>query len=155
MHDWIKTNQGVATCIATFTLFLGLHITVSDWAFQKLRDGFYLGSFTLMAVFTILVCALALMVDSRRDVIEEDMARTTWRDWVIAAGMMGLCYVYFELAWNIDFLLVTPVMMSASIYILGIRPARSAIIAGVVITVVIYVLFRLIGIHLPTGVLGL
>ena len=66
--------------------------------------------------------------------------------------MLALCYVYFELAWRLDFLLVSPVFIAGATYVLGIRPFRAAIAAGVVITVVIYALFRLIGIELPTHI---
>jgi hypothetical protein len=58
------------------------------------------------------------------------------------------------MAWRIDFILVTPFFMAGGTYVLGIRPLRSAIVAGVVITIVIYGLFRVIGIELPTNIVG-
>jgi hypothetical protein len=76
-------------------------------------------------------------------------------DWVIAAAAMATCYVYFDLAWRIDFLLVTPVFIAGATYVLGVRPLRSAIVASLVITIVIYGIFRAIGIELPSRILGL
>lgn len=65
------------------------------------------------------------MVDRRRMEIDEDIARSGWLDWAVAGATFAL----------------------------GVRPMRSAILAGVAITVVIYVLFRIIGIELPTRIL--
>lgn len=152
--DWIKTNQGVACCIAGVSIGFLIYLGFSEWAFQVLRDGFRLGFFTAVATVAMLVCALALMFDKHRHETDEEMLQSRWIDWVIAAGAMTICYVYFELAWRIDFLLVTPVFIAGGTYVLGIRPLRSAIIAGLVITIVIYVLFRLIGLELPTRIIG-
>ena len=153
-REWIKTNQGVACCIAGVSVALLIYLGSSEWALRELRDGFRLGFFTAVAVFAMLICALAMMVDRHRHQADEEMRRSHWKDWAIAAAAMALCYVYFELAWRIDFLLVTPVFLAGATYVLGVRPLRSAIVAGVLITVVIYGLFRLIGIELPSRIIG-
>lgn len=150
---WIKTNQGVATCIAAVVALLLLYLVSSEWAYQELRDGFRLGFFTAVATIAMLVCAVAMIVDRHRSEIDDDIARSGWLDWAVAGGAMALCYVYFELAWRLDFLLVSPIFIAGATFALGVRPMRSAIVAGVVITVVIYVLFRIIGIELPTHIL--
>lgn len=152
--DWIKTNQGVACCIAAVSVALLVYLGTSEWAFRELRDGFRLGFFTAVSVFAMLICALAMIVDRHRGQTDDEMAQAHWKDWAIAAGAMAICYVYFEMAWRIDFILVTPFFMAGGTYVLGIRPLRSAIVAGVVITIVIYGLFRLIGIELPTNIVG-
>jgi hypothetical protein len=153
--DWIKTNRGVACCIAAVAVALLVNLGFSEWTYRELRDGFRLGFFTVIAVLAILICAVSMMVDSHRHESDDDLARSHWMDWAIAAGAMAVCYVYFELAWRIDFLVVTPVFMAAGTYVLGIRPLRSAIVAGLVITVVVYGLFRVIGIELPSRILGI
>jgi len=152
--DWIKTNQGVACCIAAVSVALLVYLGTSAWAYRELRDGFRLGFFTTVSVLAMLVCALAMMIDRHRGKTDDEMGQVRWIDWVIAAGAMAVCYLYFTLAWKIDFILVTPVFMAGGTYLLGIRPLRSAIVAGVVITIVIYGLFRLIGIELPTNIVG-
>lgn len=134
--------------MTVFAAALGVHILASDWAFDRLRDGFYLGSFTLMANF-------AIMVGGRRHVVEEDMGTTARSDWLIAFCILASCLVYYHLAWSLDFVLVTPFFMAAATHLLGVRPIRTAIITGVVITVAVYILFRLIGIRLPAELLGL
>lgn len=152
---WIKTNRGVAACIAGVAIALLIYLSLSEWAFRELRDGFRLGFFTTLSVVAMLICAVVMMVDRRREEVDADIASVTWRDWVIAVSAMAICYVYFQLAWNIDFLLVTPVFLAGGTYVLGVRPLRSAIVAGVVITAVVYGLFRILGIELPTEITGL
>jgi hypothetical protein len=150
---WIKTNQGVAACIAVVVVALLIYIGASDWAYEKLRDGFRLGFFSALAALAMLLCAVAMMLDGRRHVTEEDIVDSRWADWLIAVAALAVCYIYFELAWRVDFLLVSPVFLAGGTYILGVRPPRAAIIAGVVITVVIYAIFRVIGIDLPSRVI--
>lgn len=149
---WIKTNQGVAACLAGAAVLLIVYLATSDWAGERLRDGFRLGFFSIVAAIAMLVCAVAMMLDRRRAETEADIARTRWSDWAIVVGALALCYVYFELAWRVDFLAVTPVFVAAATFALGVRPVRSAIVAGVVLTLVIYGLFRAIGIELPTQI---
>lgn len=151
--DWIKTNRGVACCVAGVAVALLVYLGFSEWAFRELRDGFRLGFFTAIAVLAMLICALSMIFDRHRFETDDELSQSRWMDWAIAAIAMALCYVYFELAWRIDFLLITPVFMAGATYILGVRPLRSAITSGVVITVVIYGLFRLIGIELPSRVI--
>ena len=103
----------------------------------------------------MLICALTMVFDRHRHETDEELSQSRWMDWVIAASAMAICYVYFELAWRIDFLLVTPIFIAGATYVLGIRPVRSAIVASLLITVVIYGLFRIIGIELPTHIIGL
>lgn len=154
-REWIKTNQGVACCIAGVSIALLIYLGSSDWAWLVLRDGFRLGFFTTFSVVAMLLCALAMTVDRHRHETDEEMARAHWKDWAVGAAAMALCYIYFELAWRIDFVLVTPFFLTGATYVLGIRPLRSAAVAGVVITIVIYGLFRLLGIELPTEIVGL
>lgn len=153
--DWIKTNQGVACCIAGVAVALLVYLGFSEWALRELRDGFRLGFFTAVAAFAILVCALTMIIDRHRHQTDPEMTQTRWIDWVVAASAMALCYLYFELAWRLDYILVTPIFLTGATYVLGVRPLRSAIIASVVITAIIYGLFRLIGIELPTHIVGL
>ena len=64
--DWIKTNQGVACCIAGVAVALLVYLCSSEWAYRELRDGFRLGFFTAVAVFAMQICALTMIVDRQR-----------------------------------------------------------------------------------------
>jgi Tripartite tricarboxylate transporter TctB family len=152
--SWIRTNQGVAVCIAAVAVALLVYLAQSEWAFRLLRDGFHLGFFTAVAVVAMLVCALAMIVDGYRHDVEDDMAVVRWQDWVLAIGAMALCYLYFALAWQFGFLLVTPIFMAAATYALGARPASTAVLSGLAMTAIIYGLFWLIRIELPASFFG-
>jgi len=152
---WLRSNQGVAACISVALVALLGYLAGSDWVYRELRDGFRLGFFTVVSVLAMLLCALVMLVDRHRHVVEPEVADSRWSDWAIAVGAMAACELYFELAWRIDFLLVTPLFVAGASYALGVRPLRSALLAGVVTSGVIYGVFRLIGIRLPTETLGL
>ncbi len=151
MRVWLRTNQGVSACLTAGVALLALYILTSDWTFQRLRDGFHLGSFTLLATGAMGLCCLSMMLDRRRSVTEPEMADVTWIDWLLAVAMMAICLGYFHLAWEIDFLLVTPFVMAAAVFLLGVRPFWAAGLAGLVTTGIVYGLFRLIGIRLPSN----
>jgi len=150
---WIKSNQGIGACITVVVGVLVLYLASTDWVYQELRDGFRLGFFPLASAVAMLACGLAMLIDGHRHQVDPDVARSGWLDWTIAIVAMAVCYLYFELAWRIDFMLVTPVFLAGATYVLGVRPLRSAILAGVLIAIVVYGLFWLIGIDLPMNVL--
>lgn len=150
---WIKTNRGVGVCLAGLIILLLVYLFNQEWVYQTLRDGFRLGFFTVISAVTMLACAVALIFDRHKEVVEDDVAAADRLDFIIPAAAMLICYAYFRAAWFLDFLIVTPLFLIASTYALGIRPLKTAIMAGVIISVVIYILFRLIGIELPTRII--
>lgn len=150
---WIKSNQGIGACITIVVGMLVMYLANTDWVYQELRDGFRLGFFPIASAVAMLACGLAMLVDGRRHEVIPDVARSGWLDWAVAIGAMAVCYLYFELAWRIDFLLVTPIFLAGATYVLGVRPLRAAVLAGVLIAVVVYGMFWLIGIDLPMNVL--
>lgn len=153
--NFFKTNRGVGVCLIGVVVLLLIYLATEDWVYQVLRDGFRLGFFSVLSAFTMLACSVALLFDSQRDVVEDDMAKVSRLNFIVPVVVAAICYIYFQLAWNLDFLLVTPLFMIAGTYYLGIRPLRSAFIAGIVITIVIFVLFWSIGIYLPTSIISL
>ena len=56
----------------------------------------------------------------------------------------------FLFAWNVDFLIISPIFLAFATYMLGVRPVSSTIVSGVVVGCVIFFLFKLIGIELPS-----
>jgi len=153
--NWFRTNRGVGACLVGIVLLLLIYLSNEDWVYQVLRDGFRLGFFSVVSALTMLLCAAALLFDSHRNVVEEDVAKAGWLDFIVPVVAVLVCFGYFHLAWKIDFLLVTPVFMFAATWFLGVRPLRSAIIAGLAITIVIFGLFWSIGIYLPTSIISL
>lgn len=151
--SWIKSNQGVAVCLTATAVALLAYLLSSEWVYQKLRDGFRLGFFPVVAVVAILACTLTMIFDRHRHAVDEDVARTGWLDWIVAGATFVVCFVYFQLAWTLDFLLVSPVFLTGVMYLFGARPFRAAMTFALIMTVVIYLLFRLIGIELPTVII--
>ena len=151
--DWIRTNQGVGVVITVLIVALLVYLSQQEWVFEKLRDGFQLGFFTILATLTMLLCSVAMIFDGHKRDSDKEMSAMNRQDFIVPAIAAVACYSYFELAWRIDFLLVTPIFLAAGIYVLGIRPLRTGVIAGVVITVTMFGLFRLIGIYLPSFII--
>jgi hypothetical protein len=151
--SWIKTNQGIATFIAIVAILLLVYLATSEWAYRELRDGFRLGFFTAVAVVAMLVCAVAMMIDEHRNDLDEDIAALKASDWLVALTVLLSCYLYFAATWQTEFLLVTPLFVAAATYAFGVRPIWMSIVAGLVTTLVIFVLFRLIGIELPSHII--
>jgi hypothetical protein len=154
-RSWIRTNQGIASCIALVSVGLLIYLATSEWAYRELRDGFRLGFFTAVAVVAMLICAIAMMIDDHKKDIDEDIAALNVADWFVALVVVLGCYLYFAVTWQTEFLLVTPLFVAVATYALGVRPIWMSIAAGLVTTVIIFALFRLIGIELPSRVIGL
>lgn len=148
--SWIKTNRGVSTCLSAACLVLVIYLFNQDWVYQKLRDGFHLGFVPMMAAGAMLLCAVAMMLDRHKKDTTPEIARLKAKHWLLGLVALAICYAYFYFAWNIDFLVISPIFLALGSYLLGVRPFLSAIIAGVVVGCVIFFLFRLIGIELPS-----
>lgn len=150
---WIKTNRGIGVCLAGLIILLLIYLFTQGWVYQTLRDGFRLGFFSVISAVTMLACSVALIFDRHKEAVEDNVAIADRLDFIIPVVAMLVCYVYFRAAWFLDFLIITPLFLIASTYALGIRPLKTSIMAGVIISVVIYILFRLIGIELPTRII--
>jgi hypothetical protein len=153
--SWIQTNQGIASCIALVSVGLLIYLVTSEWAYRELRDGFRLGFFTAVAVIAMLICAIVMMIDNHRQDVDDDIAALKVSDWFVALVVLLGCYLYFTVTWQTEFLLVTPVFVAVATYAFGVRPIWMSIAAGLVTTVIIFALFRLIGIELPSRIIGL
>lgn len=151
--DWIRTNQGVGVVITALIIVLLIYLSQQEWVFQRLRDGFQLGFFTVVSAFTMLLCSVAMIFDGFKNKTDKEMSAMNRLDFIMPVVVVAVCYIYFLLAWRYDFLLVTPIFLAAGIYSFGIRPLRTVIIGGIVITLTIFGLFRLIGIYLPSYII--
>lgn len=169
---WIRTNRGTALLLSAVFLVLMVYLLTQDWVYDQQRDGFRLGFFTVMSAAAMLICCISMMFDRVKDQTTPEMATLRFRHLVRAVVALMIMGVYFILAWNDhfaqewlrpildtipltgEFLFWTPVFMSAGMYLLGVRPLRSALTAAIIITLVIFGLFRVIGIMLPSVLLS-
>jgi hypothetical protein len=101
----------------------------------------------------MLLCSVAMVFDGFKNKTDKEMSAMNRLDFIMPVVVVAICYIYFLLAWRYDFLLVTPIFLAAGIYAFGIRPLRTVIIGGIVITLTIFGLFRLIGIYLPSYII--
>lgn len=168
---WIRTNRGVAACVTALCVVLLAYMLGQDWVYDEQRDGFLLGFFPVVGAVAILICGLAMTVDRLSHDTTPEMATIRLRhvaNSLLALATMG---VYFVLAWDAhfaqdwlrvlldvipmtgEFILWTPIFLAIGMYFLGVRPVGSALIAGVIVGLVIFGLFLLIGITLPSNFL--
>ena len=166
-----RTNRGVALWLAVGCVLLLAYLLAQDWVYQEQRDGFWLGFFSVVGVVAMLACAVSLVFDRRRGETTPEMATVTLRQALRALAGLAIMGVFFILAWDDqfsqpwlralldvipltgEFMLWAAGFLALGMYLLGVRPFASAIVSGVVTSVIIYGLFRLIGISLPTHIL--
>ncbi len=150
---WIRTNQGIGVvltaCLGLYMLFLQL----SPWVHERLRDGFTLGFFPVTGVVLMMIFTVTLILDGNRRERIEELEGMRWKWFLFCIAVLLVCSVYFYLILEIGFLLVSPVFLSIFIFMLRMRPWTSCLISGVAMTVLVYGLFRSIGIELPSGIL--
>ncbi len=153
LQKWIRTNQGIGVLLTGFLLaYLGF-LQLSPWVHDELRDGFTLGFFPVTGVVFMLLCTVTLILDrSRRERIGE-LENMRWKWFLFCLGVLVASGIYFYLIIEIGFLLVSPVFLSAFIFALGLRSWSGCLSSGAVMTVLVYGLFKLIGIDLPPGIL--
>lgn len=169
---WLRTNQGVAACLFVAMLVLLGYLLSQDWVYQKQRDGFRLGFFTIVSASVMLVCVSFTLIGKQKHQATPEMAKMEASHW--ARAILGLLTMlaYYVLAWDAhfsqdwmrsvldiipftgDFLIWTVVFLTFGMAVLGVRPLTSAITAGVIVSFVIFGLFLLIGIDLPQSVVG-
>lgn len=168
---WIRTNRGMATCLAVLLVILLAYLLAQEWVYDKQRDGFRLGFFTIVGAVAMIACCISMMFDRLKNATTPELA--TMRLAHVGQGLIALAImgVYFILAWDVhfaqewlrvlldvipltgEFVLWTALFVGFAMFLLGVRPVRSAVIAGVVVSIVIFGLFRLIGITLPSNFL--
>jgi putative tricarboxylic transport membrane protein len=150
---WWRTNRGIGALLTLLLVVFFVYLYLSDWTHEELRDGFTLGFFPLAGVLAMLACTLMLVFDSHRHEVEEGLATIGWRGWLLCAALLLGCYAYFALAQVLGYLLTSPFFLFILIYLLGMRPWTTALIASVVMTLVVFGLFTVLGVALPSGVL--
>ena len=149
MVKWFKSNQGIGVVMTFLFITLLIYILVSPWAHRKLRDGFVLGFFPALAIILLVIFSLVLIFDSRRKQIPDRLEKLTFRYFLSTIIAVFFCFVYFKAMTMAGFIIATPLFILLSMYALGIKSWRSLILASVLITGIVYGVFRIMGITLP------
>jgi len=154
MGRWLKCNQGVGVILTSLFTALFLYIELSPWAHRKLRDGFSLGFFPAVAIVLSIIFSLILIFDSRRKEVLQDLETLNLKSFLGAVIAVVGSWLYFSLMREIGFLIVTPFFLLLAMYVLGLRPWRKTFVIAVPMTVIVYGIFRVMGIALPPGKLA-
>ena len=154
MGKWLKSNQGVGVILTSLFTALLFYIYLSPWAHRKLRDGFSLGFFPAVAIVLSIIFSLIIIFDSRRKEVLQDLETLNLKSFLGAVIAVVGSWLYFSLMREIGFLIVTPFFLLLAMYVLGLRPWRKTLIIAVPMTVIVYGIFRTMGIALPPGILA-
>lgn len=153
MSSWYRSNQAIGVCLCIALGLLLAYMLSTSWVFRETRDGFLLGFFPLLGVAGMLLCAFGLVIDPLRREVPEDLEVLTWADVAKAILMLIGIGVYFATMRDIGFLLVTPVFLFVYMFWFGLRPIKQTALLAIAIPIGIYVLFSVIGVRLPNGIL--
>jgi hypothetical protein len=153
-REWVKSNQAIGVILSlVLTALLG-QLLFSPWVFRRLADGFYLGFFPILSVGLLLLVSLTLIFDSQRKKIPAELENLTSKSFLWALLMLGGCWLYFVAMREIGFLIITPIFLFLTAYILGLRPWWKCIIGAVTMKTIVFLMFSLLGIKLPPGILA-
>jgi hypothetical protein len=130
-----------------------VYLWVTPSAHRKLQDGFTLMFFPALAAAMMIILSLILTVDPQRKFIESKLHMVDAKIMAFSVLISMACWIYFELSVRIGFLIVSPLFLTGYTYYMGMRPWTHALGAGVVITAIVYMIFRVLGVELPTGIL--
>lgn len=154
-RGWLASNQGVGTCVVVVAGVLLWAIAGQDWFDNEQRDGFTLGFFPALGLIAIIVTALILVLDRSRKVVVEEMREVGLVQIVLAVAASLAAYAMFTLMPLLGLPLASAVFLFAAMPSLGLRPWYLCLGLSVGISLLIFVVFTILGIRLPGGALPL
>ena len=98
--------------------------------------------------------SLILIFDGRRREIPPRLEKLTASGFLSAVLAVVVSWGYFAFVSEIGFLIATPAFLLLAMYALGLKPWRHVIIVALLLTVIVYAIFALMGIELPPGMLS-
>ena len=149
--NWYKTNQGLGLILCGLFGILLLYIIFMTDAFRPLRDGFLLGFFPMAATILCTLFSVMLMTDHLRKFTEPDFAALDFKFFGFVVAAIAWSGIFFWFLVEIGFIVSGPIYMFGLIYTLGLRPARTAFIAGLSICAAVFIIFAIIGAPIPIG----
>ena len=149
MGKRFKSNQSIGAIMTFLFSALLIGILMTPWAHRKMRDGFLLGFFPALAILLLIIFSLILIFDSRRKQVPERLENLTFKYFSFTALAIIFCFIYFKAMIGVGFLIATPFFLLISMYALGIKSLQSLITVSILISVIVYTIFRIMGIQLP------
>jgi hypothetical protein len=153
MSSWYRSNQAIGVVLSVLLAILLAYIWTRPWAHREMRDGFLLGFFPMLGVVAMLFCTLAMTIDPLRNEVPEEFEGYRLLDVATALAMVVGVGIYFAVMRQIGFVLVTPVFLFLYMAWFGVRPIRMNVILSFTIPIATYILFSVLGVRLPNGIL--
>jgi len=153
-RERLKTNRAIGVILSLALIAFLIHLLLSPWVYRKLADGFHLGFFPILSVVLLLLLSLTLTFDSHRKEKPADLMTLTFKSFLGVLLILGGCGFYFLVMRQIGFLIITPIFLFLTIYALGLKSWWKCIMGAVVMTAVVYTIFSLLGLKLPSGILS-
>ena len=152
-RNWVKTNRGIGIIFLILLVAFFVYLQLSPWVHKKVRDGFALGFFPVLAIVLLIIFSLVMLFDRHRREIIEGLDTFTGKSFLGGILILIGTGCYFGIMQEIGFLIVTPCYLIIFIYLLGLKSWRTCVISALVMTVVVYAAFSAIGVQIPAGVL--
>jgi hypothetical protein len=152
-RTWLKSNQGIGVLLALFFVGIMIYLEFKPWSHVILRDGFTLGFLPRVSTGLLIIFSAIMTFDKHRRVVLGKTEQIRFTALLNTVIISATCYAFFYLMRLVGFLLVAPFFLVLSIRLFGIKSWKTSVITALVITVVIYGIFRLLGIPLPAGIL--
>ncbi len=153
MRDWLKTNQGIGSLFVIALVAFLIYLQLSPWVHRKVRDGFALGFFPVLATILMIIFSVVLIFDRHQRRTTGGMQDFTGKSFLGGLVILIGTGVYFLAMQEIGFLIVTPCYLTIFIYMLGLKSWRTNVISALIMTGAVYGAFSAIGINIPAGIL--
>ena len=154
IRNWVKTNKGIGILFTIVLVAFLIYLQLSPWVHKKVRDGFELGFFPVLAIVLLLIFSGFLIFDTHRKEIPKDLKDFTFKSYLGGMIILIATGCYFAVMIEIGFLIITPCYLILFIYLLGLKSWRTGAVSALIMTLVVYGAFSAIGIRIPAGILS-
>ena len=154
IRNRIKTNRGIGIILTVVLVAFLIYLQLSPWTHKKVRDGFTLGFFPVLAVVLLIIFSVSLILDTRRKEIPKDLKDFTFKSFLGGILILIATGCYFAVMVEVGFLILTPCYLILFIYLLGLKSWRTCVVSALIMTLVVYGAFSAIGIRMPAGILS-
>jgi len=102
----------------------------------------------------LLLMGLGLAADKHRKEVPEELKTLTLRGFLGVLVLAAGCLLYVEVVRRIGFLVITPIFLFIAFFALKLGHWWRCVVLAVVVTVIVYLLFSVVGLELPRGFLS-
>ena len=149
--SWRKSNQFLGIVLTISLLGLFFYIYSSSWASSLQPDRFTLGFFPLLGVSWMLLAALMMIFDSARQDTSGDFVEFARSSFPWALALLFGWYLCILAVIQVGFFPAAFVYMAILLRVAGVENWRMIAATSATCVVVVFILFRAIGIVLPMG----